>query len=228
MRFNKLFEAFQWMADNFSRAVVDAAVYPLLLCASVFAVVLAGCAVGPDYRRPQVALPNHYIEQAAGINRGRLASATELATWWQGFDDPLLTHFVQQALAQNLDLAQASARVLQARAALGAANAALLPSGAVSGSAARAQQSLETPLGQMLNANPGYNRWGNAYEADLTASWEVDVFGGVRRGRQAALADYQASQADAVATRLAVAAQTADLYISLGALRPPNRKLLMP
>jgi len=189
--------------------------FALLLCASV----LAGCAVGPDYRRPDMPLPNHYIGQVADIDRSRVPSDTELATWWQGFDDPLLTHFVQQALEQNLDLAQASARVLQARAGLGAANAALLPSGAINGSAARAQQSVETPLGQVLNASPGYDRWGNAYEADLTASWEVDVFGGLRRAREAALGDYQASQAGAVATRLAVAAQTADIYITIRGLQ---------
>lgn len=189
--------------------------FALLLCVSV----LAGCAVGPDYRRPDMPLSNHYIGQVADINHSRVPSATELATWWQGFDDPLLTHFVQQALEQNLDLAQASARVLQARAGLGAANAALLPSGAVNGSVARGQQSVETPLGQVLNASPGYDRWGNAYEADLTASWEVDVFGGLRRGREAALADYQASQAGAVATRLAVAAQTADIYITIRGLQ---------
>jgi NodT family efflux transporter outer membrane factor (OMF) lipoprotein len=95
----------------------------------------------------------------------------------------------------------------------------LLPSGTVSGSAARAYQSIETPLGQLLNATPGYDRWGNAYEVNLGASWEVDVFGGLRRGREAALADYQASQAGAVVTRLAVAAQTADIYITIRGLQ---------
>jgi NodT family efflux transporter outer membrane factor (OMF) lipoprotein len=177
-----------------------------------------GCAVGPDYRRPDAPLPQHYIGQATA-EHGQSLSAAELATWWQGFNDPLLTQFVSRALEQNLDLAQAAARVTQARAGLGAANAALLPSGAVNGSAARAHQSLETPLGQVLNATPGYDRWGNAYEVDLGASWEVDVFGGLRRGREAALADYQASQAGAVATRLAVAAQTADIYITIRGLQ---------
>jgi NodT family efflux transporter outer membrane factor (OMF) lipoprotein len=146
-------------------------------------------------------------------------STAGLATWWQGFNDPLLAHFVSLALEQNLDLAQAAARVTQARAGLGAANAALLPSGTVSGSAARARQSIETPLGQVLSATPGYNRWGNAYEVDLGASWEIDAFGGLRRGREAAMADYQASQAGLVATRLAIAAQTADIYITIRGLQ---------
>lgn len=185
-----------------------------LLCASV----MAGCAVGPDYRRPEAPLPSHYIGQAQP-GQGDGPSVLELAAWWQGFDDPLLTRLVSSALEQNLDLAQAAARVAQARAGLGAANAALLPSAAVSGSAARAHQSVETPLGQVLDSTPGYDRWGSAYEADLEAGWEADVFGGLRRGRQAALADYQASQAGAMATRLAVAAQTADIYIAIRGLQ---------
>lgn len=180
--------------------------------------VIAGCAVGPDFHRPNVALPSHYMEQAA-IEQQHATTSADLTKWWEGFDDPLLAHFVSLALKQNLDLAQTRARVTQARAALGGADAALLPSGNVSGSAARAYQSIETPMGRLLNATPNYDRWGNAYEADLGASWEIDVFGGLRRGREAALADYQASQAGVVATRLEVAAQTADIYIAIRGLQ---------
>lgn len=179
--------------------------------------VLAGCAVGPDYRRPQVALPDHYVGQPA--DRAHAGAPAGITSWWEGFDDPLLTHFVSLALAQNLDLAQAAARVTQARAALGGADAALLPSGNISASAARARQSVETSLGKLLSGTPNYDRWGNAYEADLGASWEIDVFGGLRRGREAALADYQASEAGIAATRLEVAAQTADLYIAIRGLQ---------
>jgi NodT family efflux transporter outer membrane factor (OMF) lipoprotein len=179
--------------------------------------VLAGCAVGPDYHRPQVALPGHYIGQPD--NRTHAAAPVDITSWWDGFNDPLLAQFVSLALAQNLDLAQAAARVTQARAALGGADAALLPSGNVSASAARARQSVETPLGKLLNGTPDYDRWGNAYEADLGSSWEIDVFGGLRRGREAALADYQASEAGVAATRLEVATQTADVYIAIRGLQ---------
>ena len=180
--------------------------------------LLTGCAVGPDYVRPDVSMPEQFQGQAAVDHRHAAASA-DLTTWWTGFGDPQLTRFVALALEQNLDLAQASARVAQARAGLGAANAALLPSANVSGQAARVYQSVETPLGRILNSTPGFDRHGNQYEADLTASWEVDVFGGLRRGREAALADYQASEAGAAATRLAVAAQTADIYITIRGLQ---------
>jgi NodT family efflux transporter outer membrane factor (OMF) lipoprotein len=95
----------------------------------------------------------------------------------------------------------------------------LLPSGNINGQAARSYQSVETPLGQVLNSTPDFDRYGNTYEANLGASWELDIFGGLRRGREAALAEYQASQAGAAATRLAVAAQTADIYIGIRGLQ---------
>jgi NodT family efflux transporter outer membrane factor (OMF) lipoprotein len=186
-----------------------------LLAAAVVAALATGCAVGPDYRRPDAPLPDHYLGQAPGPH----GAATVQTAWWNGFGDPQLTHYVALALEQNLDLAQAAGRVAQARAGLGAADAALLPSAAVTGSATRAYQSAETQVGRLVAAGPGADRWGNAYEADVSASWEIDVFGGLRRGREAARADYQASAADAVAVRLAVAAQTADVYIGIRGLQ---------
>ncbi len=184
----------------------------------IVASLLAGCAVGPDYARPDMPMPERFLGQAAVDQRHATGSADILA-WWEGFGDPQLTRFVMLALEQNLDLAQASARVSQARAGLWMANAALLPSGNVSGQASRAYQSVETPLGQVLNSTPDFDRYGNTYEANLGASWELDLFGGLRRGREAALAEYQASEAAAVATRLAVAALTADIYISIRGLQ---------
>ena len=179
---------------------------------------LAGCAVGPDYQRPANPLPERYLGLGA-VEQRQAAASADLIEWWRGFGDPLLARYVTAALEQNLDLAQASARVAQARAGVGAATAALLPSGNVSGQAARARQSVETPMGQMASAQPGFDRYGSSYEVDLGAAWELDLFGGLRRGREAALADYQASEAGAAATRLAVAAQTADIYITIRGLQ---------
>ncbi|MEX3925015.1 efflux transporter outer membrane subunit [Paraburkholderia sp. BR10936] len=189
-----------------------------MLAAIIVAGLSTACAVGPDYVRPSVAMPGQFQGQDAVDQRHAVASS-DLVTWWTGFGDPQLTRFVALALEQNLDLEQAAARVSQARAGLGAANAALLPSGNVSGQAARVYQSVETPLGRVLNSTPGFDRYGNDYEANFSASWELDVFGGLRRGREAALAEYQASEAGAVATRLAVAAQTADIYITIRGLQ---------
>ncbi|BCQ40480.1 hypothetical protein ERHA54_30830 [Erwinia rhapontici] len=152
--------------------------FPLrTLALVVSAGLLAGCAVGPDYHRPDAPLAERYQAQSAVQQRSASRPAT-FAEWWDGFDDPLLSQFVADALAQNLDLAQATARMAQARAGLGAATAALLPSGNISGQAARAYQSAETPLGQVLSATQDYNRYGSSDETNLNASWEIDVFGG--------------------------------------------------
>ncbi|WP_342616293.1 efflux transporter outer membrane subunit [Rhodoferax sp. GW822-FHT02A01] len=188
------------------------------LAALVVAGLSAGCAVGPEYVRPNVPMLEQFQGQAAVDLRQAKATA-DLTTWWTGFGDPQLTELVTQALEQNLDLAQASARLAQARAGLGFANAAVQPSGNLSGQAARAYQSIETPLGRVLNSTPGYDRYGNAYEVDIGASWELDVFGGLRREQEAARAEYQSTEAGLAATRLAVAAQTADTYITIRGLQ---------
>ena len=188
------------------------------LVASLMAAGLAGCAVGPDYVQPRPVLPERFHGQSQ-LDQRQAAADADLVRWWEGFGDPQLTRVVTLALAQNLDLARAAARVAQAQAGLGAANAALLPIGSVSGQATRAYQSVETPLGRILDSRPGFDRHGSAYELNGNASWELDIFGGLRREREAAIAEYQASQAGAVAARLAVAAQTADLYIALRGLQ---------
>jgi NodT family efflux transporter outer membrane factor (OMF) lipoprotein len=180
--------------------------------------LLGGCAVGPDYAPPAPAAPPRYQCQDA-LDARSAASPVDFDAWWTGFGDPQLTRFVELALAQNLDLAQAAARVAQANAGLGATRAALLPSASVAGQTTRVHQSVETPLGRVLNSNPAFDRHGELHEASLSASWELDFFGGLRRARESALAEYQASEAGAVATRLAVAAQTADLYITVRGLQ---------
>ena len=189
---------------------------PLMLIAASLAAT--GCTTGPDYRPPELPQAAQYLHQAA-LGTRQDADSAELRQWWTSFGDPRLTRLVTVALAQNLDLAQAAARVSQARAATGAADAALLPSASVDGQAARAYQSVQTPLGQVLNATPGYQRAGSARELNLQASWELDLFGGLRREREAARADYEASDAAWAATRLAVAAQTADLYLTIQGLQ---------
>jgi len=179
--------------------------------------LLTGCAVGPDYRSPEIDASSRFLSQEAVAHRDAPRQA-DLYTWWTGFEDPLLTRFISLALEQNLDIAQATARIAQSRASLGLADAALLPSANVSANAARTHQSVETPLGQLLSAARS-NRNGSYYEANLNASWEIDVFGGLRRGREAAGAEYEASEAGAFATRLAVAAQTADVYVTIRGLQ---------
>lgn len=190
--------------------------------------LIAGCAVGPNYRKPDAALSDHYLGQPQLEKRNALFDTNhantqhenaDIATWWDGFGDPQLSRFVLLALEQNLDIAQANARIAQAKSGLDASHAALLPSANVNAQAIRNHQSLESPLGQVLNSFPGYDRNANLYEANLSASWELDIFGGLRRGQEAAVAEYQAAQAGVIATRLAIAAQTSDIYITIRGLQ---------
>jgi NodT family efflux transporter outer membrane factor (OMF) lipoprotein len=180
--------------------------------------LLSACSVGPDYHRPEVKAPVAFMG-AAAVEARPASSPAALEAWWQGFNDPLLTRLVTRALESNLDLAVATARVTQARASLRSANAALLPSGQVTASAAHAHESLQTPEGRLLNATPGFDRDGELYQAGIGASWEIDLFGGLRRDQEAARAEYQASAAGVSAARLTVAAETADTYITIRSLQ---------
>jgi NodT family efflux transporter outer membrane factor (OMF) lipoprotein len=190
------------------------------LVACAVSVMLSGCAVGPTYQRPLIAAPQTFMGSAAVASRAapQLAATTSME-WWDGFDDPLMTRLIREALDQNLDLAQSVARVSQARASLQSATAALLPSGTVDGSALRQRFSLETPVGQVLRAQPGADRTVNTFEAALGASWEIDLAGGLRRGRESAGAFYQAARIDVAAARLSVAAETADTYVATRGLQ---------
>ena len=183
------------------------------------ALLMAGCSVGPRYTRPALTTPSTFVSGAMVEARSQNMPSADLVDWWRSFDDPLLTSLVERALAENLDLQQAVARVSQARAALKGANAALLPSGQLSGQAGEAYQSLETPIGRIGSAFPQFERSTDLFQLDLGASWELDLFGGRDAARDAARAEWQASAAGAVAARLAVAAQVADTYIQLRTLQ---------
>jgi NodT family efflux transporter outer membrane factor (OMF) lipoprotein len=192
---------------------------PRLALAALASLLSSGCAVGPDYARPTLDTPGHFNNQAALAQREAAATA-DLAHWWDGFNDPLLSKFVQQALSDNLDLAQATARITQSRALLGAARAALLPSAALGAQSTRVHQSLQTPLGRVLDGVvSNFDRDQSFYESNLDASWELDFFGSRRRAREAAIAEVEASEAGATAVRLGVAAQTADTYLLIRGLQ---------
>jgi NodT family efflux transporter outer membrane factor (OMF) lipoprotein len=179
--------------------------------AALAAMALAGCVVGPGYQRPAIALTADY--RNAGIQ-----PASALASnWWAGFDDPGLSRVVARALAGNLDIAQAQARLQQSRAQAKAAAAALLPAGEATASAANQERSLRSPIGEIGQHLPGYLRTTDQYDLGLGASWELDAFGGLTRARQAARAGARASLDDLAAVRVAVAAETADAYLQVRA-----------
>jgi NodT family efflux transporter outer membrane factor (OMF) lipoprotein len=188
----------------------------LMLAAMATAVGLSvtGCAVGPDYRKPSVTLePFHSM--AAVMPRRTSASAPPLAQWWLGFHDPELTRIAQRALHQNLDLAAAMARVDQARAAAREAGAQLLPTADLTAQASRIHESLESPVGTIARHLPGFKRDQSEYDVGAAASWEIDLFGGLRRGAQAASAEAQAAEAEQLGTRITVVADAADAYFQV-------------
>ena len=185
------------------------AMRPLLVAAA-----LSGCAVGPTYREPTARL-EEFHSAAALQARATSAPAPSLDSWWDSFNDPMLTGIVQRARDQNLDLAAALARVQQARAAAREAGAQLLPTVDLDGQATRIHQSLESPTGQIASQLPGYNRNQSIYNAGLGAGWELDLFGGLRRGKEAASAEADAARAEQVGVRISVAADAADTYLRI-------------
>lgn len=178
---------------------------------------LTACTVGPNYKQPSISLPEQYINTK--FNSPNHNTSNDITQWWKNFNDLQLTRFITLALEQNLNLDQAYRRVTQAQAGLSAVNASLHPIGTVESQAARFYQSVETPLGQVLNSTPDFDRYGSSYTSNLNATWEIDIFGGLRRDREAALANYQASHAGVSAARLIVAAQTANIYINIRGLQ---------
>jgi NodT family efflux transporter outer membrane factor (OMF) lipoprotein len=175
---------------------------------------VTGCAVGPKYHRPTTNLqPFHnaaYIE-----SRTASLPAPPLDQWWTGFRDPELTRIVKRALDQNLDLAAAMTRVQQARAAAQGAGARRMPAGNLYASTTTLSQSTESMTGRLASHLPGYDRQQNYYDLGFTASWESDLFGGLRKGAQAATAEAQAAEAGHTGTRITVAAEAADAYMQI-------------
>lgn len=182
--------------------------------AGVLLLALGGCAVGPDYLEPIANLMNFHSADTAA-SRAATAPAPQLDSWWEGFNDPELTRIVHRALDQNLDLAAALARVEQARAAARGAGAQLLPSVDLSSQGRRQKQSLESPTGAIAHNLPGYHRYQSLYDVGIGASWEIDLFGGLRRAAEAATAEAQAAEAAGLGTRISVAADAADAYLRI-------------
>jgi NodT family efflux transporter outer membrane factor (OMF) lipoprotein len=181
----------------------------------VAAMLLAGCAVGPDYHPPETAAPVAFHGDAVLAARAGEAPAPALDQWWRGFDDPELARIVERAIAQNLDLAASQERVAQARAGAARASASRLPVGSADASVARERQSLESPLGKIASHLPGYERTQTLEQLGVGASWEADIAGGLRRGEEAADAELAVAEADRTGVRVSLAAEAADAYLRL-------------
>src|SRR5712692_3766846 len=174
----------------------------------VAAARLGGRAIGPDYKRPAVAEPTTFRGQATAE-----AASLADAPWWNVFQDPILKYLIQEALRANYDVKIAAARVQEARALLGVARSDLYPSLDYGVGAARGNVRpgpTGGPGGQVPTSN--------AYSATLTASWELDIWGRVRRSNEAALASLLATEDARRGVWLTLVSDLAQAYFELLAL----------
>ncbi len=198
---------------------------------------VAACAVGPDYAPPSGAALRVPARFAAPVET--MVAEADLARWWTLFQDPALDWLVDRALAANLDIDVAGSRVRQARAAARGARAALFPTLGVSGSATRAYRRggggttiITTPGsgttttgtgtgttttgsgagGTIITTSGGGDA--NRFDAGFDASYEADLFGGVRRSIEASRADRQSSEESLHDTQRSVVAEVATDYVA--------------
>jgi outer membrane protein, multidrug efflux system len=181
---------------------------PILLSAT------SGCAIGPRYVPPEIPVPTTWRDAAAGR---MTAPAETLRRWWTTFRDPVLDSLIERAVSGNLDLQIAEARIREARAARGIAASAALPQVDASAAYGRTRRSESVPPFKDTTGpeSPFGARDQNLFEAGFDAGWEIDIFGGIRRDKEAALAQLQATeeaQRDVLVTLLADVARN---YVEL-------------
>lgn len=178
-----------------------------VMCVSV---VLAGCAVGPDYQRPGIDVGAQYRQNQGWTQVGQ----TELslrADWWRLFNDPVLDDLMQDVLVSNQTIAQVDARYRQAQATLSATRSEFFPVVAVGADVTRSRSGQSEPR--------------RDYALSGVVSWEADVWGRIRRGVEADRAQMSASEADLAATRLSVQSVLAQTYFQLRASDAERRLL---
>ena len=176
-----------------------------LAAAALAALALAGCAIGPDYERPAVELP-----ETLGVAQ----SATPIQEkWWTLFNDPVLNALVDEALAANRDLKVAAERIEQSRSQFEITRADQIPGAGVEFSTSRDKA---TELGSFpLPPNAIYS---NTHRLVLRASWEIDFWGKFRRATEAARAELAASEAGRDAVRNTLVGDVTRGYFALRAL----------
>lgn len=203
------------------------------LSLAVASALLAACAVGPDFVRPEIAVPARFesadaatnIERSSGlvdnphpaaaaVSGDAIAVAAPDAAFWQEFDDPQLTVLVESALASNHDLRIALASYDRANALLRGAKFDALPTVTASGQASDGRSSTD-----QLPGVPRDDRDATSYDVSANASWELDLFGRIRRGVEGNRADVTASAADLAAAQVAIAGEVARTYLDLRGLQ---------
>jgi NodT family efflux transporter outer membrane factor (OMF) lipoprotein len=176
-------------------------------------ILLTGCqAVGPDYIPPETNAPAQWHTELRQELTAENNSPEKLAEWWTIFDDPVLTALVTEAISNNLDVKQALVKIREARARRGKSQAGFFPVIDTSGSASRSKGS--------ENSGSGLTR--NHFSLGFDASWEIDVFGGVRRSVEANEADFDASQEN---LRYVLVSLTAEVVLNYLDIRTTQKRL---
>lgn len=191
------------------------------------AMLLAGCAVGPNYHPPapmSLGVPSAYAPPVTTAGGSSVApiSPVDLANWWQQFNDPVLSSLIATATAENLQIAQSAARLAEAREARVQARSDLLPT--LSGSAGLTENFTRGGASAIIvgggNGSLGtvVTTGGSSTSTQLSlggdASWQADIFGGLRRSLQAARADEAAALFDLEAIRTSIAGEVATNYVN--------------
>jgi len=168
-------------------------------------VVLVGCAVGPNYERPAVTAP----EQVRGQSGAAEAASLADSGWWEIFRDETLRGLIDEALANGYDPRIAAARVEEARAEAGIARADFFPQVQYQAQGSRGRQSESvSPGGETVNL----------HDVHVGLSWELDVWGRIRRSSEAARAQYLSSEAARRGVLLSLVSEVAEQYFRLRAL----------
>jgi outer membrane protein, multidrug efflux system len=171
-------------------------VWPLAVVLTSSATLLSGCTVGPDYKSPRIDVPLHW----SGRVNSTSIKPIKLAHWWKQFNDATLDSLIEQALAGNLDVSTAKAKLREARANAVETGASLTPSVSNSGS---------VTVGKNTDADQAYTQ----FKLGFDASWELDLFGGSHRTIEAAIAGTQAADEDLKSTLVTLVGDVATYYI---------------
>ncbi|MGH8777649.1 efflux transporter outer membrane subunit [Paraburkholderia sp.] len=216
-------------SDRPSRPVAPVASVPristlAMTVAAAVASLLAGCAVGPDYHRPEVSVPASYKEAADGWKTAQPADQHDRGTWWTVYNDPQLNALEDKLNASNQTVAQFAAAYRQARALVGEARAAYFPVVSLSGSGQRASTP-RTSSGGGSTSFGNSSSISNSFNLSLDATWEPDLWGKVSRSVSAQEEGQQGAAADLANARLSAQATLAQTYFSIRSL-DAQQKLL--
>ena len=187
--------------------------------------LLSACEVGPGYVKPDLPAPPAYAEAASTRRTAISAQDADLSAWWTQFGDPELNSLIARALKDNPDLEAAASRVRQARAQEHIAAAGLLPEVIANGAGVKYDSQRNGPTAPASGSGAGATQSGLAglpipshetlYSVGFDALWEVDIFGGVRRGIEAAKASAEASEWQRRDGQVSLLAETANAYLTL-------------